>query len=151
VVEEAAQEEAMGLSLNGAMTSALNQYPDNFDSAQLNLHLSSKLNVLECLLKQIKSSGGKVVVVSNYRTSLDVIQLLCEHHQWGFLRLDGSTVAAKRHDMVERFNAKWASENFVFLLSAKAGGFGLVIYYYSFLHVDAFSCSKSVAFLCDRI
>jgi len=36
--------------------------------------------------------------------------------------LDGSTNVAKRQELVDRFNA---GENFVFLLSSKAGGTGL--------------------------
>jgi DNA repair and recombination protein RAD54B len=42
-----------------------------------------------------------------------------------FLRLDGSTPASKRQDLVDRFNRSPPSNAFVFLLSAKAGGVGL--------------------------
>lgn len=41
-------------------------------------------------------------------------------------RLDGTTPAAQRNNIVERFNNSYTS-SFVFLLSAKAGGVGLNI------------------------
>jgi SNF2 family DNA or RNA helicase len=40
----------------------------------------------------------------------------------GFFQLDGSTNVVKRQELVDQFNK---GENFVFLLSSKAGGTGL--------------------------
>ncbi|XP_020903423.1 DNA repair and recombination protein RAD54B, partial [Exaiptasia diaphana] len=56
--------------------------------------------------------------------TLDVIQRLCESSEYRYLRLDGNTATSKRQSIVERFNAKY-SNDFVFLLSSKAGGVGL--------------------------
>lgn len=84
------------------------------------------MKVLGNLLRNIKTrvSTERVVVVSNYTQTLDIIQSLCEKSHYQFLRLDGQTATSKRQSLVERFNRK-GSQDFVFLLSSKAGGVGL--------------------------
>lgn len=68
----------------------------------------------------------KVVVVSNWTSTLDLIQGLCKLKRYNYLRLDGSTPPKQRQELVDRFNKdKGRQESFVFLLSAKAGGVGL--------------------------
>lgn len=42
-----------------------------------------------------------------------------------FLRLDGSTPVSDRAALIKRYNKGDAVENFVFLISTKAGGTGL--------------------------
>jgi DNA repair and recombination protein RAD54B len=88
--------------------------------------MSGKVQVLDRLLHQISSTTDeKVVLVSNYTSTLDVLQSLLASMDYTFLRLDGSTPASKRQDLVDRFNRSPPSNAFVFLLSAKAGGVGL--------------------------
>jgi DNA repair and recombination protein RAD54B len=72
-----------------------------------------------------KTTREKVVVVSNWTATLDVIQNLCKVRKYGFLRLDGSTNAKDRQGLVDAFNRETRDSSFVFLLSAKAGGVGL--------------------------
>jgi SNF2 family DNA or RNA helicase len=55
---------------------------------------------------------------------LDMISHLAQYKSWPYLRLDGSTVANKRQDLVDRFNSP-VDASFLFLLSSKAGGVGL--------------------------
>ncbi|KAK8211433.1 helicase [Zalaria obscura] len=87
---------------------------------------SSKLQVLDTLLHNIRSTTSeKVVLVSNYTSTLDILSNLLSALDYKYLRLDGQTPAAKRQDLVDRFNRTPASACFVFLLSAKAGGTGL--------------------------
>ena len=99
-------------------------YPLDYDP-NISEH-SGKLKVLENLLQNIKTHapGERVVVVSNYTQTLDVIQGLCERNEYQFLRLDGQTATSHRQSLVERFNRK-GSQDFAFLLSSKAGGVGL--------------------------
>ena len=66
----------------------------------------------------------RVVLVSNYTQTLDVLQDVCAHLGYTCCRLDGSTPVAKRQSLVESFN-KPSSAHFLFLLSSKAGGVGL--------------------------
>jgi DNA repair and recombination protein RAD54B len=67
----------------------------------------------------------KVVVVSNWTSTLDIIQGLCKNRKYQYLRLDGSTPQKQRQELVDTFNREGPERSFVFLLSAKAGGVGL--------------------------
>lgn len=92
----------------------------------LNPGMSGKVQVLDRILHQISSTTEeKVVLISNYTSTLDVLQGLLSSMDYSFLRLDGSTPAAKRQGLVDRFNRSTPKDSFVFLLSAKAGGVGL--------------------------
>jgi DNA repair and recombination protein RAD54B len=87
---------------------------------------SSKLRVLDRLLHHLRTTTQeKVVLVSNYTSTLDLLQSHLTRHSYPFLRLDGTTVASKRQDLVDTFNRTPPSICFAFLLSAKAGGVGL--------------------------
>lgn len=66
----------------------------------------------------------RIVVVSNYTQTLDLIAQLCRDRGYPVLRLDGSTSISKRQKLVQRFNDARDTQ-FVFLLSSKAGGCGL--------------------------
>lgn len=82
--------------------------------------------MLDELLNSIRqlSPPEKVVVVSNFTTSLDALEAIARYHKWMFLRLDGSVMADKRLSLVQHFNSE-RSPFFLMLLSAKAGGVGL--------------------------
>lgn len=87
---------------------------------------SGKLQVLDSLLHTIRTTTEeKVVLVSNYTSTLDILGNLLTALSYPFLRLDGSTPVSKRQELVDRFNRTSANNFFVFLLSAKAGGMGL--------------------------
>jgi DNA repair and recombination protein RAD54B len=87
---------------------------------------SSKLQVLDEFLHLVHTkTQEKVVVVSNYTATLDMIGKLMTSLDYPFLRLDGSTPANQRQGLVDKFNRTSANNCFVFLLSAKAGGVGL--------------------------
>lgn len=66
----------------------------------------------------------RVVIVSNYTKTLDMLQDLCAHMGYTFCRLDGHTPTNQRQRLVDNFNSPY-SQNFLFLLSSKAGGVGL--------------------------
>jgi DNA repair and recombination protein RAD54B len=87
---------------------------------------SGKLQVLHHLLNGVRSTTEeKVVLVSNYTSTLDLLQTHLVANNWKFLRLDGSTPSSKRQQMVDTFNRTPPKVHFVFLLSAKSGGVGL--------------------------
>ncbi|KAF9094910.1 helicase [Mortierella sp. GBA35] len=87
--------------------------------------IGGKLSFVDSLLQSLKgSTTERVVLVSNFTQMLDVLQDLCTQRQYKFLRLDGSTPAQKRQELVDKFNAP-SCQQFVFLLSAKSGGVGL--------------------------
>lgn len=85
---------------------------------------SAKLAVVNNLLQELIERKEKLVLVSYYTKTLNMLEGLLKHYNYKFCRLDGSTQAVNRGDIVERFNDK-NNDTFVFLLSAKAGGIGL--------------------------
>lgn len=86
---------------------------------------SGKFAILERFLKTIKSqSDDKIVLISNYTQTLDLIERLCRHKHYASLRLDGTMNINKRQKLVDRFNDPEGQE-FIFLLSSKAGGCGI--------------------------
>ncbi|KAF2642196.1 DNA repair and recombination protein RAD26 [Massarina eburnea CBS 473.64] len=87
---------------------------------------STKLRVLDSLIHRLHTTTDeKIVIVSNYTKTLDMIECLLNALSYTFLRLDGSTPANKRQALVEKFNKTNKSVSFAFLLSAKSGGVGL--------------------------
>ena len=87
---------------------------------------SGKLHLLDRLLFEIyRTTREKVVVVSNWTATLNVIQDMCKTRHFSYLRLDGSTVAKDRQGLVDTFNRESREQSYIFLLSAKAGGVGL--------------------------
>lgn len=87
---------------------------------------SAKIRVLDQLLHNLRTSTTeKIVLVSNYTLTLNLLATLLSSLSLPFLRLDGSTPAQKRQSLVDDFNRLPADRCFAFLLSAKAGGTGL--------------------------
>ena len=72
------------------------------------------------------NGNDKIVIVSNYTQTLDLIGSMCNENSWGFCRLDGSISMKKRQQMVDQFNDP-SSSLIAFLLSSKAGGWYAVI------------------------
>ncbi|EHB16386.1 DNA repair and recombination protein RAD54B, partial [Heterocephalus glaber] len=86
----------------------------------------SKLQVLAKLLAVIHElrPTEKVVLVSHYTQTLNILQDVCKRYGYAYARLDGQTPISQRQQIVDNFNSKYSSD-FIFLLSSKAGGVGL--------------------------
>lgn len=83
---------------------------------------SGKMVVLHALMRTMRLKGSeRIVVISIYTSTLDVIHAMCEANGWPSVRLDGSTSVKKRMDLVNVFNDE-AADQFAFLLSSRAGG-----------------------------
>ncbi|KAH0538518.1 hypothetical protein FGG08_004905 [Glutinoglossum americanum] len=86
---------------------------------------SGKMMVLDRMLARIRQdTNDKIVLISNYTQTLDIFDKLCRSRGYGCLRLDGTMNVNKRQKLVDKFNDPEGDE-FVFLLSSKAGGCGL--------------------------
>ncbi|KAL4892675.1 vacuolar protein 14 C-terminal Fig4p binding-domain-containing protein [Aspergillus ambiguus] len=86
---------------------------------------SGKMMVLDRMLARIRQdTNDKIVLISNYTQTLDLFEKLCRSRAYGSLRLDGTMNVKKRQKLVDKFNDPDGDE-FVFLLSSKAGGCGL--------------------------
>lgn len=107
-------------------------FPDDFVPKDLrgrdrgvNPSYSGKMQVLDRMLRRIRhETNDKIVLISNYTQTLDVFEKLCRNNSYGCLRLDGTMAVNKRQKLVDKFNDPEGDE-FVFLLSSKAGGCGL--------------------------
>ena|SRR5271156_2200114 len=65
---------------------------------------SGKLHVLHDLLQSIRPTGEKIVIVSNFTKTLDILQSLLQSNSMTFSRLDGDTDPSKRQQIVDYFN-----------------------------------------------
>jgi len=86
--------------------------------------LSGKMWLLDRMLALMRPTGDRIVIVSNYTQTLDVVTQLCRERRYPVIRLDGSTGIGKRQKLVDQL-CDMKRDEFVFLLSSKAGGCGL--------------------------
>jgi DNA repair and recombination RAD54-like protein len=99
--------------------------PDDFNFNECQAEYSGKLCLLEQMIWQMRSeTKDKIVIISNYTQTLDLIEKMCRLRKWGLCRLDGTMTISKRQKLVDKFNDQEQPE-FVFLLSSKAGGCGI--------------------------
>eukprot|EP00820_Chromera_velia_P018062 Cvel_27209.t1-p1 / transcript=Cvel_27209.t1 / gene=Cvel_27209 / organism=Chromera_velia_CCMP2878 / gene_product=DNA repair and recombination protein RAD54, putative / transcript_product=DNA repair and recombination protein RAD54, putative / location=Cvel_scaffold3361:10087-17071(+) / protein_length=583 / sequence_SO=supercontig / SO=protein_coding / is_pseudo=false len=83
--------------------------------------LSGKMLFLHNLLSSIRrNTDDKVVIISNYTQTLDMIENFSKEFRFPCVRLDGSTSRTKRGKLVKTFNeAPPKGNQFLFLLSSK--------------------------------
>lgn len=101
--------------------------PEDYDykAREVQTWLSGKFSILERFLNKLhRETNDKIVLISNYTQTLDLIERLCRHKKYGVIRLDGTMNINKRQKFVDRFNDPDGKE-FIFLLSSKAGGCGI--------------------------
>lgn len=90
-------------------------------SAELRKAESSKLNALLEMLEPLMEEGHKVLVFSQFVSMLEILRASVEERGWPHFYLAGDT--ENRGALVEKFQS--AEGAAVFLISLKAGGFGL--------------------------
>lgn len=95
-------------------------HPSLFDEAYNGQ--SGKLEVLADLVKTAVASEHRILIFSQFTSMLDIIKSRLKEEKISYFYLDGSTPSEKRIELSDRFNA---GEKEVFLISLKAGGFGL--------------------------
>lgn len=101
----------------------INLFPPHYISQQDRTEFSTKMKLFDQIMQICVKNGEKVVVVSSFTKTLDLLQELCNYKNYDFLRLDGSTLTKNRMKIVNDFNKDVRS--MAFLLSNKAGGCGL--------------------------
>ena len=112
--------------INGANQSYFAGTKEIVESHKNDMYFSGKFFVLKNLLTAFRGEKARdrVVLVSQFTKTLEIMSQLCKRNSWPFVRLDGSTKQSDRQHIVDYFNAPH-SNAFVFLLSARAGGAGL--------------------------
>ncbi|TQN69280.1 Lymphoid-specific helicase [Colletotrichum shisoi] len=84
---------------------------------------SGKMLMLDRLLPILFARGHKVLIFSQFKTQLDILQDYCELRKWNACRLDGSVSQESRRDQIKEFNQN--PDFKIFLLSTRAGGQGI--------------------------
>merc|ERR550532_1647594 len=83
-----------------------------------------KLTLLTKMLKKLKAQGHRVLIFSQMTKMLDLLEDYLEGMGFKYERIDGGITGTVRQEAIDRFNDKKADQ-FVFLLSTKAGGLGI--------------------------
>lgn len=107
--------------LLGTGSPALKEVGDDYS---FKLEESGKLVILQRLLKRLKEEGHRVLIFSQSVRMLDLLQSFVKSEGYAWQRLDGSTTSVARHLAITAFNSP-ESQDFVFLLSTRAGGLGI--------------------------
>ncbi|MGH0151239.1 UNVERIFIED_CONTAM: hypothetical protein FKN15_040561 [Acipenser sinensis] len=102
-----------------------NLFPEGCRADGYKTEDSGKLQVLADLLAAIRqlSPAERVVCVSNYTQTVDMLQEMCKGFGYSYTWLDGQNSVSQRQQIAEGFNSRY-SLDFV-LMSLKAGGVGL--------------------------
>ncbi|XP_026833395.1 chromodomain-helicase-DNA-binding protein 3 [Drosophila erecta] len=85
---------------------------------------SGKLELLSKMLKQLKADNHRVLIFSQMTKMLNILENFLEEEGYQYERIDGLIKGDLRQRAIDRFNAPKA-EQFVFLLSTRAGGLGI--------------------------
>ncbi|KAF2639485.1 hypothetical protein P280DRAFT_470138 [Massarina eburnea CBS 473.64] len=88
---------------------------------------SGKMLLLDTLLPELLSRGHKVLIFSQFTTTLDLLSQYLDLRSWTHARIDGSVAQTDRQAQIRSFNtASTTSEaTNVFILSTRAGGQGI--------------------------
>lgn len=89
------------------------------------LHSSSKLVLLDKLLVKLHEDGHRVLIFSQMVMMLDILEDYLTTRGFPMERLDGGVSRRERQAAIDRFANRSAEDQFVFLLSTRAGGLGL--------------------------
>ncbi|CAA21109.1 histone chaperone/ATP-dependent chromatin remodeller SMARCAD1 family Fft2 [Schizosaccharomyces pombe] len=84
---------------------------------------SGKIRVLKELLPKMKEEGSRILLFSQFTQMLDILEQVLDTLKISYVRLDGSTQVEVRQDIIDQFHKE--EDVTVFLLSTKAGGFGI--------------------------
>ncbi len=86
---------------------------------------SGKMLLLDRLLPELLKRGHKVLIFSQFKTQLDLLETYCDGLRgWPVCRIDGSVAQSDRQDQILAFNEHDSEAN-IFLLSTRAGGQGI--------------------------
>lgn len=92
---------------------------------------SGKMLLLDSLLPTLFASGHKVLIFSQFKTQLDLLELYATSLRgWNVCRIDGSIPQVERQAQIDAFNKpptgrKAGQASNLFLLSTRAGGQGI--------------------------
>ncbi|CDS03051.1 hypothetical protein LRAMOSA00453 [Lichtheimia ramosa] len=93
-------------------------------SNELLYRVSGKFELLDRTLPKLRETGHRVLIFFQMTQVMSIMEDFMNYRGYRYLRLDGSTKADDRSQLLQVFNSP-DSPYFVFLLSTRAGGLGL--------------------------
>ncbi|XP_072881772.1 DNA excision repair protein ERCC-6 [Hemitrygon akajei] len=84
---------------------------------------SGKMIVVDALLKLWHKQGHRVLLFSQSRQMLDILELFVRNLGYTYFKMDGSTTIPSRQPLILKFNEN--SSIFLFLLTTRVGGLGI--------------------------
>ena len=85
---------------------------------------AGKFELMQRILPKMKATGHKVLIFTQMTQAILLMEDYFNFYGYKYLRLDGSTKADDRGELLKKFNAV-NSDYDVFVLSTRAGGLGL--------------------------
>lgn len=84
---------------------------------------SGKMIVIEALLKLWKRQNHKVLLFTQSRKMLTILEYFLMDNNYTYLKMDGVTAIGSRQGLINKFNN--SKDLFVFLLTTRVGGLGV--------------------------
>jgi len=104
------------------------QQDDDMSEGDFLAKSSGKLVLLDKLLPRMKADGHRILVFSQFKIMLDILEDYLNVRNHKTERIDGSITGKKRQQAIDRFQAKEKNGKeppFIMLLSTRAGGVGI--------------------------
>ncbi|EJU00608.1 hypothetical protein DACRYDRAFT_80834, partial [Dacryopinax primogenitus] len=102
----------------------LGAQPEPYELGEHIVNASSKMMVVDKLLKDVIPKGERVLIFSQWVSVLDLLEDFMQLRKYRFARLDGSTTRPRRALDIRLFQQEQSPYD-VYLISTKAGGLGI--------------------------
>ena len=100
------------------------------------IETSGKMVILDQLIRKIRANNQKVLIFSQFKIVLDIIQDYCDYKEYGYYRLDGEIDISQRNKDIADFNQclrrskgkkkkEGDDDKFIYMLTSRAGGLGI--------------------------
>ncbi|XP_015174752.1 PREDICTED: DNA excision repair protein ERCC-6 [Polistes dominula] len=84
---------------------------------------AGKMVVVQSLLKIWKKQGHRVLLFTQGRQMMHILESLLQRENYSYLRMDGTTPMSQRQETIYTFNNN--TSYFIFLLTTRVGGLGV--------------------------
>ena len=102
----------------------------NLSEADMLVKGSGKLVLLDKLLPRLKEQGHRILLFSQFKIMLDVLEDYFRERKMNFERIDGSITGHRRQQAIDRFQkppVEGREAPFIMMLSTRAGGVGITL------------------------